>query len=102
MLTTDLSWRVYHSLTSLNQPGYNQEGGFQHPEVDELLDYAWGIVDPDEATEVYREISKLITMDQPRIVLGWPANVNVSHSYVHNLGIFPRDDFPITYVWLDR
>ena len=102
VMTTDFSWRVFHSKTALNQPGYNQPGGYQHPEVDKMLDDAWGIVDQEEATKVYREISRLITLDVPRITLGWPKNINVSHTYVQNLGIFPRDDFPMTYVWLDK
>lgn len=100
--TTDFSWRVYHSQTAINQFGYNQEGGYQRPEMDKMLDDAWVLTDREAATEAYREISKTITEDALLLTLGWLKNVNVSHSYVKGLGIYVRDDFPMTGVWLDK
>ncbi len=100
--TTDFSWRMYHSSSSLDLFGYNQPGGHQHPEVEQMLDDAWVITDREEAIEAYREISELITDDALCLILGWLKNVNLSHDYVKGLGIFIRDDWPLQEVWLDK
>lgn len=100
--TTDFSWRMYHSQTALNLFGYNQPGGYQHPEVDQMLDDAWVITDREEATQAYQEISQQITDDALLMVLGWLKNVNLAHDNVNGLGCWIRDDWPMNTVWLDE
>lgn len=98
--TTDFSWRIYHSQTSLNLFGYNQPGGYENPAMDQMLDEAWVITDREEAIEAYREISRQLTDDALLLVLGWLQNVNVAGENVHGLGCWVRDDFPMNEVWL--
>ncbi len=97
-LTTDFSWRIYSSKTALNQYGYNQEGGYQHPEVDKLLDESVPMTDREEATVANREINRLITDDALLLNLGW---IKISHAYndkVQGVGCFVRDDWPMREV----
>lgn len=100
--TTDFSWRIYHSQTALNLFGYNQPGGYENPETDQMLDDAWVITDRDEAIEAYREISETITDDALLLVLGWLDNINVGHSNVGGLSCWVRDDWPMHSVWVNR
>jgi peptide/nickel transport system substrate-binding protein len=100
--TTDFSWRIYHSDTSLNLFGYNQPGGYENPEMNQMLDDAWVITDRDEAVAAYREISRQLSDDALLLVLGWLQNVNVATDEVHGLGCWVRDDFPMNEVWLSQ
>lgn len=100
--TTDFSWRMYHSQTALNMFGYNQPGGYQHPEVNKMLDDAWVITDREEAIKAYQEISELITDDALLLLLGWLKNVNLAQDYVKGLGCWIRDDWPMQEIWLDK
>jgi len=100
--TTDFSWRIYHSQTSLNLFGYNQPGGYQNAAVDQMLDDAWVITDEEEAVEAYRELSSTIMDDAVLLPLGWLNTVNVAQSYVEGLGCWVREDTPLHRVWLDQ
>lgn len=100
--TSDYAWRVYSSRTALNLFGYNQAGGAQNQEVDRMLDEAQQTVDRPKATVLYRRLSKLITDDAPVIRLVWQKNVNVSLTYVRNLGITVLNFMPLRDVWLAR
>lgn len=100
--TTDFSWRIYHSQTSLNLFGYNQPGGYQDQNMDQMLDDAWVITDRDQAIKAYQDISSQITDDALLLVLGWLKNVNVAGDYVGGLGCWVRDDWPMQGIWLDN
>jgi len=100
--TTNYSWRSHHSGGALDLFGYNQPGGYQHPEVEELLDKARHEPSQEERIKLNREISDLITDDAVSLALGWLKNVNVMHDYVKGTGCWIRDDWPLKDIWLDK
>ncbi len=100
--TTNMSWRTHHSKGALNSFGYNQPGGYQHPEVDELLDEARHTPGQEERTKLNMEISDLIMDDAVSMTIGWLRNVNAMHDYVKGTGCWTRDDWPLKDVWLDK
>jgi len=100
--TTNMSWRTHHSKGALNSTGHNQPGGYQHPEVDELLDIARHEPDQEKRQKLNWEVSDLIMDDAVDMTIGWVKNVNVMHDYVKGTGCWNRDDWPLKDVWLDK
>jgi len=101
VVTTNYTFRRYHSTGNLNSVGLNQPGGAQRPELDDILQQAWGEMDQAKARELYLQANEILMDEAVYVSLGWQENINVSYEYVKDLPIFMQDTMPLRGVWLD-
>lgn len=100
-ITDDYMFKLFHSTAPLNRTFYNMEGGYSHPEVDEML--AQARQSPGaRANEIYRELVGLITEDMPMVRIAFKQNCQLASVDVQNLQVQGTDSFPLTEVWLNR
>jgi peptide/nickel transport system substrate-binding protein len=100
-ITDDYMWKQFGAEGTLNPMRYNQEDGYQHPEVEEMLLQAR--ISPEaQAHEMYRELTDLITEDAPRIRIAYKKNCQVTGPEVRNLMVQGTDAFPMMHVWLEQ
>lgn len=100
--TADYTWRTHNSQSALDIPYYNKEGGYQHPEVDELLDEADTTVDQERAEELLHEISLALREDMPYVPLVWLPTITAYHGYVEELPVYVWYQVNLNDVWLDK
>lgn len=91
----------YQSNGALNTTSYNQEGGFQNPETDQLIEAATSTVDQAEAKKFYEQISQILREDMPQIQTLWLPNVNAANTRVHDFQIASQNYLPLKYVWVE-
>jgi|GEM_PF-1741529 len=100
-ITDDYMWKQFGAKGSLNTSRYNQPGGYQNPEVEEMLLKA-RISGPDEAYRLYRQVVDLLTEDAPRVRIAFKDNCQITGPAVRNLHVQGTDAFSMSRVWLDR
>lgn len=100
-IADDYMFKLYHSTGALNLTRYNQEGGYQHQEVDELISLA-RTSSSTEANAVYRQLVDLITDDMPLVRIAFKDNCQIAADHVRGLEVQGTDVFPMTSVWMDK
>ncbi|HBY99197.1 MAG TPA: hypothetical protein DEP84_35505 [Chloroflexi bacterium] len=100
-ISDDYMWKQFGAKGPLNPMHYNQEGGYQNPKVEEMLNKARTST-REEARSLYRELVDLITEDMPRVRIAYKKNCEVGGLDVRNLQVQGTDVFPVKEVWLDR
>lgn len=100
-ITDDYMWKQFGAAGTLNPMRYNQEGGYQHPEVESMILTARTSAAAESYT-LYRQLVDLITEDAPRIRIAYKKNCQVTGPDVRNLVVQGTDAFPMKEVWLDR
>jgi peptide/nickel transport system substrate-binding protein len=96
-------WLSYSSLSPYyNDTGYNKEGSFQNPEVEEWINLADSTADRVEAKRLYGLASEGLREDVPDLLLMWLPSVYAFHDYVMELPISPYYQVPMNGVWLDK
>lgn len=87
----DVSW-MFNSATIQNR------GKYSNPKLDELMDKALKVADPEERKKLYSEIYKMINEDLPYIFLWQRREMCVMNPRVQGFVVSPYKDFT-QYLW---
>jgi peptide/nickel transport system substrate-binding protein len=87
---------LFHSKGFANSTGYN------NPRVDELLDRAAAIYEPERRKPLYQEAERLIVDDVPYVFLNYTTEFAVMSKKVQNWGWIPDLIPRFRELWLER
>lgn len=99
----DFVWNLYSKNGGNNLMAYNQEGGFQNPRTDELVELIAATEDPAEVQNEIRELQSILFEDLPFVYLNFRNHRTARQSYVMNFEtakLKGRED--LRRVWLDK
>ncbi len=82
--------------------GFANSTGYSNPRVDELLDRAAAIYEPERRKPLYHEAERLITDDVPYVFLNYTAEFAVMSRKVQNWGWIPDLIPRFRELWLER
>jgi peptide/nickel transport system substrate-binding protein len=82
--------------------GFANSTGYSNPRVDELLDRAATIYDPERRKPLYQEAERLITDDVPYVFLNYTTEFAVMNKKVQNWGWIPDLIPRFRELWLER
>jgi len=82
--------------------GFQNSTGYHNPKVDELLDRAAGIYDPERRKGLYYEAERIITDDVPYVFLNYTAEFAVMSRKVQNWGWVPDLIPRFRDLWLEK
>ncbi len=91
-----LLYILFHSKGFANSTGYS------NPRVDELLDRAAAIYDPEQRKPLYYEAQRLIVDDVPYVFLNYTAEFAVMSRKVQNWGWVPDLIPRFRELWLEK
>jgi len=98
----DYTWRPYGAGSYLNQPHYNQEGGFQNSEAESVLQEALVEYDQAKAKPLFAQFDKMIAEDVPKVKLSYVDNINAMHSYVKGYTTWIMDIVPMKATYIEK
>ena len=82
--------------------GFQNSTGYHNPKVDELLDRAAGIYDPERRKGLYYEAERIITDDVPYVFLNYTAEFAVMSRKVQHWGWVPDLIPRFRDLWLEK
>jgi peptide/nickel transport system substrate-binding protein len=82
--------------------GFQNSTGYSNPRVDELLDRAAAIYEPERRKPLYFEAQRIITDDVPYVFLNYTAEFAVMGKKVQNWGWIPDLIPRFRELWLER
>ena len=82
--------------------GFANSTGYSNPRVDELLDRAAAIYDPERRKPLYQEAERLIVDDVPYVFLNYTTEFAVMSRKVQNWGWIPDLIPRFRELWLER
>jgi len=82
--------------------GFANSTGYKNPRVDELLDRAAAIYEPERRKPLYQEAERLIVDDVPYVFLNYTAEFAVMSRKVQNWGWIPDLIPRFRELWLER
>lgn len=93
-----------HGLLSIlfHSKGFANTTGYGNPRVDELLDQAAAIYEPERRRPLYHEAERLIVEDAPYVFLNYTADFAVMTRRLQNWGWIPDLVPRFRELWLDR
>jgi peptide/nickel transport system substrate-binding protein len=93
-----------HGLLSIlfHSKGFQNTTGYVNPRVDELLDRAAAIYEPERRKPLYHEAERLIVDDVPYVFLNYTAEFAVMSRKVQNWGWIPDLIPRFRELWLEK
>jgi peptide/nickel transport system substrate-binding protein len=93
-----------HGLLSIlfHSKGFQNSTGYSNPRVDELLDRAAAIYEPERRKGLYFEAERIITDDVPYVFLNYTAEFAVMSKKVQNWGWIPDLIPRFRELWLEK
>jgi peptide/nickel transport system substrate-binding protein len=82
--------------------GFANSTGYSNPRVDELLDRAAAIYEPERRKPLYQEAERLITDDVPYVFLNYTTEFAIMSQKVQNWGWIPDLIPRFRELWLER
>lgn len=82
--------------------GFANSTGYSNPRVDELLDRAASIYDPEQRKPLYYEVQRLIVDDAPYVFLDYTTEFAVMSRKVQNWGWIPDLIPRFRELWLEK
>lgn len=99
----DFVWNLYGAGSGNNMTGYNQDGGFQNPRAEALIEIIAKTEDPAEVQDELVELQSIVFNDNPFVYVNFRNHRSARRADVMGFEIPKlkgRDD--MRRVWLDR
>jgi ABC-type transport system substrate-binding protein len=103
LVINDYTYRGFFSTGAANRNGYNQEGGIQNPEVEQLILDTYQLTDKDKLQENCHKLNEMIMMDAPAVFIAYENNIIANQKYVKGFrGNWPLPFMTMEGVWLEK
>ncbi len=74
---------------------------YQNPRIDAFIEEAATTADPEQRTDIYRQVQAILTEDAPVILFDYAGGQTAMRSFMHDLDILPTGMMRLTDTWRD-
>jgi peptide/nickel transport system substrate-binding protein len=89
---------MFHSRLA-DKPGSTNRSTVRIPELDRLIDRAFGATDPEQARGLWREVTTVLQREQPVTFMYWLNELAGTQKTVQGVTMDPRGEFVSVAQW---